>query len=88
MVTSDSGPAHFASVADLKTFVFYGPETPRLYGSLSKNSTSIHAGLACSPCVSAYNQRSSACHDNVCMWTISSDEVFALITRYLDGMEA
>ncbi|MGE0082259.1 MAG: glycosyltransferase family 9 protein, partial [Thiohalomonadaceae bacterium] len=38
MVTNDSGPGHFSAVTDLRTFVIFGPETPRLYGSLG-NST-------------------------------------------------
>ncbi len=75
MVTNDSGPAHFASVTDLLTFVLFGPETPLLYGSLG-NSSPIYAGLACSPCVSAANHRKTPCRDNVCMRVITPSSVF------------
>jgi len=85
MLTSDSGPAHFAAVTDLKTFVMYGPETPELYGSLAKNSTAYYAGLACSPCLSAFNHRSSPCTDNVCMKAITPDEIYQGITTYFDA---
>lgn len=74
MVTNDSGPGHFSSITPLKTFVLFGPETPKLYGSLG-NSTPIFAGLACSPCVSAANHRKTPCSDPVCMDAISVETV-------------
>jgi ADP-heptose:LPS heptosyltransferase len=84
IVTNDSGPAHFASAVGLKTFVLFGPETPRLYGPMS-NSVSITAGLACSPCVSANNHRDTACKDNVCMKAISPGFVFEQMNDFLNG---
>lgn len=75
MVTNDSGPGHFSAITPLKTFVLFGPETPKLYGSLG-NSTSIFAGLACSPCVSAANHRKTPCTEPVCMTAITVDRVF------------
>jgi ADP-heptose:LPS heptosyltransferase len=74
MLTNDSGPGHFSSVTDLRTFVLFGPETPQLYGSLG-NSTPIYAGLACSPCVSAANHRKTPCRDNVCLQVIKPEAV-------------
>jgi ADP-heptose:LPS heptosyltransferase len=82
MVTNDSGPAHFAAASGLPTIVLFGPETPNLYRPLG-NSTSIYAGLACSPCVSANNHRKSACNDNVCMRAISVEQVFAAVADVL-----
>jgi ADP-heptose:LPS heptosyltransferase len=83
MVTNDSGPAHFAAITDMPTFVIFGPETPALYGSLG-NTTPIYAGLACSPCVSASNHRKTACTDNVCLQVIKPDQVFAAILPNLE----
>lgn len=82
MVTNDSGPGHFSSITPLKTFVLFGPETPKLYGSLG-NSTPIFAGLACSPCVSAANHRKTPCTDPVCMRAISVDEVEQAVNAHL-----
>ncbi len=82
MLTNDSGPGHFSSITPLRTFVIFGPETPKLYGSLG-NSTPIYAGLACSPCVSAANHRKTPCHDNVCLQVISVEDVFTLIQTAL-----
>ncbi len=84
MLTNDSGPAHFAAVTSIKTFVLFGPETPSLYGALG-NSTPIYAGLACSPCVSAANHRKTPCRDNVCLQLISSQQVLKLLRDELDG---
>ena len=76
MITNDSGPSHFASLTDLPVITLFGPETPRLYGALGKNKVAISAELACSPCVSSYNHRATACNDNACMRAISVDDVF------------
>ena len=87
MVTNDSGPAHFAAITDMPTFVIFGPETPALYGSLGK-TTPIYAGLACSPCVSASNHRKTACKDNVCLQVIKPDQVFNAILPNLERINA
>jgi len=83
MLTNDSGPGHFSSVTDMPTFVIFGPETPKLYGSLG-NSTPIYAGLACSPCVSASNHRKTPCVDNVCLQVITPQQVFDALRPALD----
>ncbi len=82
MVTNDSGPGHFSSITNMPTYVIFGPETPKLYGSLG-NSTPIYAGLACSPCVSASNHRKTPCEDNVCLQVIKPDFVFETIRSEL-----
>ena len=79
LVTNDSGPAHFAALTRVRTIVFFGPETPDLYRPLSDRSTVLYAHYACSPCVSAYNQRLSPCTDNRCLTHFSVDEVYATV---------
>ncbi len=85
MVTNDSGPGHFSSVTPLSTFVLFGPETPKLYGSLG-NSTPIFAGLACSPCVSAANHRKTPCTDNKCLQAITVEQVYAALLPTLEEL--
>ena len=80
--TNDSGPAHFASITNMHTFVIFGPETPKLYGSLG-SSTPIYANLACSPCVSASNHRKTPCNDNVCIQVITPESVFNTVKPML-----
>ena len=86
MVTNDSGPAHFASVTRMPTYVLFGPETPKLYGAL-RNSTPITAELACSPCVAATNHRKTPCTDPVCLKVISPQMVFNTIRPRLDELK-
>jgi ADP-heptose:LPS heptosyltransferase len=85
LVTNDSGPAHFASLTPVNVVVLFGPETPKLFAALSPRTLPLWAGLACSPCISAANNRLSSCRDNLCMQAISVDEVFREVLRLLDA---
>lgn len=85
MLTNDSGPAHFASITDMHTFVIFGPETPALYGSLGP-TTPIYAGMSCSPCVSASNHRKTPCTDNQCIKIITPEWVFNTLKPKLDEL--
>lgn len=79
LVTNDSGPAHFATLTSVHTVVLFGPETPKLFGVLLPRCRTITAGLACSPCVSATNNRQTSCRDNVCMKSISVETVLSAV---------
>jgi ADP-heptose:LPS heptosyltransferase len=83
LVTNDSGPGHFASLTPVHAIVMFGPETPRLFGPLAPSTTVIWKELACSPCVSVFNHRLSPCRNNVCMQSITVDEVFDAVTAAL-----
>jgi ADP-heptose:LPS heptosyltransferase len=87
LVTADSGPAHFASLTPIKNIVLFGPETPLLYGPLGHNASCLFAGLACSPCLSAYNHRKTSCTDPKCMKAITVDEVFDAVAGSLGDLE-
>jgi ADP-heptose:LPS heptosyltransferase len=76
MVTNDSGPAQYATLTSIDVITIFGPETPAVFGARSPRSHILWAGLACSPCVNAFNDRQSACRDNLCMQRISVDQVF------------
>ncbi len=79
LVTNDSGPAHFASLTSIHTVTLFGPETPHLFAARTPRNTALWAGIACSPCVSALNNRQSACTDNVCMQRIGVGQVFSAV---------
>ncbi|MEI6073879.1 MAG: glycosyltransferase family 9 protein, partial [Verrucomicrobiae bacterium] len=83
LVTNDSGPAHFATLTGIHTVVLFGPETPRLFGVLLPRCKTITAGLACSPCVSATNNRQTSCRDNICMKSIEVETVFSAVVEAL-----
>ena len=84
LVTNDSCPAHFSAITPIRSIVLFGPETPRLYGSLG-NTESITVWLSCSPCVTAANQKNSACNDPVCMRLITPERVLESVRAALDG---
>ena len=81
LVTNDSGPAHFASLTPIHVVTLFGPETPALFAARSPNTIELWAGIACSPCVNAYNNRQSVCRDNLCMQAITVDDVFEKVTQ-------
>jgi len=77
LITNDGGPGHFASLTPIPSIIFFGPETPALYGPLSEKAVSLYEPLPCSPCVTAYNHRKSPCDgNNVCLKAIHPEEVF------------
>ncbi len=80
LVTNDSGPAHFASMTPIHVVTLFGPETPALFAARSPNASVLWAGIACSPCVNAYNNRQSVCRDNLCMQAITVEQVLAKVT--------
>ncbi|MES1981496.1 MAG: glycosyltransferase family 9 protein [Pseudomonadota bacterium] len=80
LVTNDGGPGQFAALTPVPTIIFFGPETPVLYGSLAKNSYCFYSAIPCSPCLTAYNHRTSPCDgDNQCLKQISPDRVLAKV---------
>ena len=81
LVTNDSGPAHFATLTPVHVVTLFGPETPKLFAARTPRNTVLWAGIACSPCVSAYNNRLSPCRDNRCMQAITVDQVFEAVCR-------
>jgi len=85
LVTNDSGPAHFAALTNTHVVVFFGPETPHLYRPLTDRCTVLYSNYACSPCVSAFNQRRSACTNNRCLQQISVEEVHGVLRGILDA---
>jgi ADP-heptose:LPS heptosyltransferase len=84
LVTNDSGPAHFATLTPIHVVTLFGPEHPDLFASLSPRNHVLWACLACSPCVSALNNRESKCRDNLCLQAISVDEVFGIVRGILE----
>jgi ADP-heptose:LPS heptosyltransferase len=78
LISNDGGPGHFAAMTPIPAITLYGPETPLLYGPLSRNSYNFYIGLSCSPCLTAYNHRNSPCDgDNRCLKYIQPENVLS-----------
>ena len=68
---------------ELDVVTLFGPETPSLFAASTLRNTVIFHGLACSPCVTALNNRQSVCRDNQCMKQISVEQVLdATVAAY------
>jgi ADP-heptose:LPS heptosyltransferase len=85
LVTNDSGPAHFAALTPIRTVTLFGPESPRLFAARTPRNKTLWAEIACSPCVSAYNNRQSACQNNLCMQAIEVEQVFSSVCEAYQG---
>jgi ADP-heptose:LPS heptosyltransferase len=88
LITNDGGPGHFAALTPIHTIMFFGPETPALYAplasSLGGESVALFAGTPCSPCLTAYNHRTSSCDgNNVCLQDITPAQVLQHAMRML-----
>jgi ADP-heptose:LPS heptosyltransferase len=83
LLSSDSGPSHFAALTGIRVYVLFGPETPVLFAPLTPKARVFHADLACSPCFNASNYRLSTCLDNQCLKAITPDTVFDAIREAL-----
>ncbi len=78
LVTNDGGPGQFAALTPILTLMLFGPETPALYAPLTPRCYSFYSQYPCSPCLSAYNHRSSPCDgDNQCLKVIAPSTVLA-----------
>jgi len=76
LVTNDGGPGQFAVLTPVKSILFYGPETPLLYGPLGGDAHVFYRAVSCSPCLTAYNHRNTPCDgDNICLKSIQPEEV-------------
>jgi len=75
LVTNDSGPSHFAAMTPVHQVVLYGPETPTLFGPLGPRAKVLYKRFACSPCLTTYNYRASPCQNNLCVQSITVEEV-------------
>ncbi len=92
LITNDGGPGHFAALTPIHTIMFFGPETPALYAplasSLGGQVAALFVGTACSPCLTAYNHRTSSCDgNNVCLQDITPEQVLAHASQML-GLDA
>ena len=79
LVTNDSGPAHFATLTPVEVVVLFGPETPALFAARTSRNTVLYASLLCSPCINAFNNRQTACRNNLCLQAIKVDQVQAAV---------
>ena len=86
LIANDGGPAQFSALTPIAAVIVFGPETPRLYGSLNPRAVCLHSALSCSPCVTAYNHRSTPCDgDTRCLASIGPEQVLGAALKLLEA---
>jgi len=86
LITNDGGPGQFAALTTIPALVFFGPETPSLYSPLAGNIHCLYSAWSCSPCLTAYNHRTSPCDgDNQCLKQITRDQVLTKARAMLEA---
>ena len=84
LISNDFGLAHLAMLTTIKEFIIFGPESPEIFRSLKKDANIIYSNWPCSPCLSVFNHRNSACRDNKCLKAIEPNDVYELIKNSLE----
>ncbi|MCX7043963.1 MAG: glycosyltransferase family 9 protein [Candidatus Sumerlaeota bacterium] len=85
LVCGDSGPPHFASLTHCPAIVIFGPECPMMYAPLNDNTRCVYLGMSCSPCVSAFNHRSTPCTNPLCVKQIEPQKILGMALEVLNG---
>lgn len=83
LISNDCGLVHLAMLTAIEKFIIFGPETPQVFGPLGENNRIFYANWPCSPCLSAFNHRNSACVNNLCLQEIKPADVYAAIQKSL-----
>ena len=83
-IGNDNGPAHFAALTDTKVLALFSTDTPTMYGPLGK-CVVLYSHFHCSPCISAFNHKSSKCNNNLCLKSIPPEKVFKFASKLIDG---
>lgn len=73
-IGNDSGPAHIASAVGAPVLTFYGPQEPKLFGTLSRQRIWLKENVFCSPC-----WQTSCIREKNCMSLISTDKAMEAI---------
>jgi heptosyltransferase-3 len=82
--SNDTSAVHLASALEAPIAAFYGPNTPLLYGPLSRRQFVFYKQLPCSPCITNTNAKTSFCRIPVCIRNITVEEVIETLRPYLE----
>jgi ADP-heptose:LPS heptosyltransferase len=82
-ISNDTGPIHFAAALGVRCVGFYGPNTPLLYGPYGKKHLIFYNKIACSPCISNFNTKSTSCRKARCIESIKPLKVAQKMTNYI-----
>ncbi len=81
MVTTDSGPRHFAAAFQVPTIALFGPTDPVLSANYNAHETRLRLPLACSPCMA----RTCPLQHHRCLRDLTPDQAFSAVAAILQG---
>lgn len=84
LITNDNGPGHFATLTGTKALALFSTDSPYVYGPLG-DAVIAYSNFHCSPCISAFNHKTSRCNDNKCLQALSPDFLLNLVDEILSG---
>ncbi len=84
LITNDNGPGHFATLTGTKALALFSTDSPYVYGPLG-DAVIAYSNYHCSPCISAYNHKTSRCDDNKCLQAINPSRLIDLADSILSG---
>jgi ADP-heptose:LPS heptosyltransferase len=74
LIGNDNGPLHFASMTGMKILALFSTDSPFVYGPLGK-CVIVYSHYHCSPCINAFNHKSSQCRESLCLKTIEPQRI-------------
>ncbi|PHS18749.1 MAG: lipopolysaccharide heptosyltransferase II [Blastopirellula sp.] len=80
LVTTDSGPRHFAAAFQVPTVTMFGPTDPRWANNYNTAETVLFNKLDCGPCA----KRSCPLKTHQCMKELGVDQVLAAVLQHLE----
>lgn len=83
-ISNDNGHAHFASLTDTRLIALFSTDSPYMYGPIG-NCVILYSHFQCSPCISAFNHKSSVCRNNLCLQAIQPETVLHFCRAILKG---
>ncbi|MBI3479405.1 MAG: glycosyltransferase family 9 protein [Nitrosomonadales bacterium] len=84
LITNDNGPAHFAGATGTKILALFSTDSPFIYGPLG-NCVIMYSFYQCSPCISAFNHKTSKCASNLCLQAIKPQAVYEMAVKVIEG---
>lgn len=81
LVCGNTGVMHIAAAVKTPVVALHGPTNPNKWGPWGEQHTVVTAKSPCSPCL--YLGYEYACQDYPCMATITVDEVYSAVLKYL-----
>lgn len=83
LIGNDNGPIHFASLTPMKVLALFSTDSPFIYGPLGKCVIVYHY-FHCSPCINAFNHKSSPCSESLCLKSVKPNKVFDYAVQLIE----